>query len=144
MTMSFPSVLVPAVMMVVAVSIIVPVVITDTFLAATPVPVPCIPVSVIIEMVIRPGLIDHYFITAVQIIPAIPSGQVGGKYPSPGIEVNELSAWYVVIGFYIGQVIIIGPVIPYRPPPWLCSNIDTYTYLCRRLHAGNGANRYQQ
>lgn len=106
-----------------------PAVITDTFLAATPVPVACIPVSVIIKVIIGPGLIDDYFVSAVEIVPAVSSGQVGGKYPVAGIEVNKLPAWYVVVSFYIGQVIVVGLVIPYRSPLRLCSNVDTYTYL---------------
>jgi hypothetical protein len=86
-------------------------VITDTFLATAPSSVPCIPVAVVVEVIIGPCFVDDYFIPAVKIIAPVSSRQVGGEYPTAGIEVNELLAWYVVISFHIGQVVIIHPVI---------------------------------
>jgi hypothetical protein len=90
----------------------------------------------IIKMIIRPWIIDHYFVSAIEIIAPVPAGQVGSKDPLASIEVNELPAGNVVIGFYIGQVIIIGPVVSYGPPLWLGAYVYTNAYLGSCLLGG--------
>jgi hypothetical protein len=116
-----------------------PVMIADAILAAAPPPVTGVPVAMIIKMIIRPWFIDHHFVATVEIVTAVPSRQAGGKYPAAGIEVDELFPGNVIISFHIGQVIIVGPVISYGTPLWLCSDIYTYAYLCVGLHRSEGA-----
>jgi len=79
---------------------------------------------------IRPGIVDHYFISPIQIVRPIPSRQGCGKHPSSAIQVNKLMPRDVIICFDVGQVIIIHPVISRGAPIGLTAYVDTDIYLC--------------
>ncbi len=81
-----------------------------------PAPVSTVMIAVII--IIHPGItpVDHYFITPVQIIMAIPRWQVGSKNPAAVIQIDEHPSRHIIIHIHIRQIVIIYIIITHGAP----------------------------
>jgi hypothetical protein len=77
-------------------------------------------------------LVNHHFVTVVQIVIAIPGRQVSAVYPHVVFIINVLMRWNRVISIDIGHVVIIRTIITYGTPCRLTAYIkpDAYMHLC--------------
>jgi len=75
--------------------------------------VPVLDVPRAVDIVAQPGagLVDDYFISAIEIVAVTPGRQGSCKDPTAAIKVNELMLGNIVVGLDRGQVVIIDPVI---------------------------------
>jgi hypothetical protein len=75
---------------------------------------------------VTPGvpLIDHYLVTAIEIIIPATVRQAVRKDPAAVIKKDELVAGHTIIGFYVREVIVFRIVITGRPPCGLQADID--------------------
>ena len=80
---------------------------------------------------VGPGLVNNYFIPAVQV-KIKPCRQRGGNYLPAAIKINVLPVGYGVVCINIRKIIIPGIIVPCWAPHRLAANVyvNTYTYLC--------------
>ena len=76
-------------------------------------------------------LIYHYLMSIIQVVFAIPRGEVCRSSPLSPIQVDKLMLGHVVVCIYVRQVVIFDMVIPYRTPDGLGADIDAER-LCTR------------
>jgi hypothetical protein len=86
---------------------------------------------------IRPGFIDDYLVTVVEIKIAIPGRQVAGKDPTAAILVDELMIRHIIIALDVRDVIIVYMVIAGGAPGGLTADVDGDFDLCG-CGLGNG------
>lgn len=79
---------------------------------------------------VGPGLVNYYFIPAVQV-KIKPCWQLGGNYLPAAIKIYVLAVWYGVVCINIRKIIISGVIVTGRAPYRLAANVyvNTYTHL---------------
>ena len=86
--------------------------------------VPAVPAFIGIMMPVRHGLVDDHLVAAVQVI-APEQGRPGsGADPMAVYPVDVLPLRYIIIGFYVRQVIIFHIIIAGRAPQGLVDDVD--------------------
>jgi len=117
--------------------------ITDNYLTIVMAPVPAVLAPVVITTPVWGIIIQHHFVTPVQIIVPVDPWQRCGEDPAASVKINELPAWHVIVHIYIRQIIIGGIIITRRTPLWLYAQVYLNTNLglaglCKLYQTKNG------
>ena len=86
--------------------------------------VPAVPAFIGIMMPVRHGLVDDNLVAAVQVITPEQGGPGSGSDPMAVHPVDVLPLGYIIIGFYVGQVIIFHIIVAGRAPQRLVDDVD--------------------
>src|SRR5579859_1895451 len=84
----------------------------------------------------QPGswVVDHYFVSPVQVIAGAVCGQRGRENPLTAVEINELTLGDIIISFDVREIVVVDPVVTLRPPGRLSADIDIDTNLDLGMH----------
>ena len=106
-------------------------------LLVVPAPVTAILTPVLVMLHPWRWVIDHNFITMVYIIPGITGWQAVSSYPTASFEIYIYMVRHIVIGIYIGYIIIVDIIIANWPPYRLNANVDMNLCVSRITETGS-------
>ncbi len=93
-------------------------------------PVPCIPCSVPVVVYPWRTFIDHHLMSVIQVEIAVSRWQLPVIFPPPIHIVHIHLRVHVVVGVYVGYIIVLNIIVPYRSPKRLNTDVEMHTYLC--------------